>query len=214
MEQPVVYVMTHDSIGLGEDGPTHQPVETLASLRAMPNVEVFRPADALETAEAWEIALKRLDGPTVLALSRQKLPHLRADDGSENLSERGAYILRDCDGTPDVVLVATGSEVTLAVDAAQALTAEGRAVRVVSAPGLDRFLAQDKRYRDRVLPPGIPCVAAEAALRFGWDAVIGRDGAFVGMKGFGASAPAEALYDHFGITTDAIADVARNLLRG
>mgnify|MGYP000642475965 CR=1 FL=1 len=214
MEQPVVYVMTHDSIGLGEDGPTHQPVETLASLRAIPNVEVLRPADALETAEAWEIALTRLDGPSVLALSRQKLPPLREDDGSENLSQRGAYVLRDCDGTPDVILVATGSEVSLAVEAAEALAADGRAVRVVSAPSVGRFLAQDGGYRARVLPEGVPCVACEAALRFGWDAVIGRDGAFIGMTGFGASAPAEALYAHFGITADAIADAARNLLRG
>lgn len=214
MEQPVVYVMTHDSIGLGEDGPTHQPVETLASLRAMPNVEVFRPADALETAEAWEAALTRLDGPTVLALSRQKLPHLRQDDGSENLSERGAYILRDSEDEPQIVLIATGSEVSLAVEAAEALSSDGIAARVVSAPSLDRFLAQDVGYRERVLPSGTPCVAAEAALRFGWDAVIGRDGVFVGMRGFGASAPAEQLYAHFGITADAIADAARSLLRG
>ena len=214
MEQPVVYVMTHDSIGLGEDGPTHQPVETLASLRAIPNVDVLRPADALETAEAWELALTRLDGPTVLALSRQKLPPLREDDGSENLSQRGAYVLRDCDGDPDVVLIGTGSEVSLAVEAAKALAADGRAVRVVSAPSVGRFLAQDSGYRARVLPQGVPCVACEAALRFGWDAVIGRDGTFIGMTGFGASAPAEALYAHFGITADAIADAARNLLRG
>ena len=214
MEQPVVYVMTHDSIGLGEDGPTHQPVETLASLRAIPNVQVFRPCDALETAEAWEAALTRLDGPTVLALSRQKLPHLRSDDGSENLSSRGAYVLVDTDGAPDVVLIATGSEVSLAVEAAQALSGEGIAARVVSAPCVERFLAQDADYREAVLPRGVPCVAAEAALRFGWDALIGRDGAFVGMTGFGASAPADALYAHFGITAEAVADAARGLVRG
>jgi transketolase len=214
MEQPVVYVMTHDSIGLGEDGPTHQPVETLASLRAIPNVQVFRPCDALETAEAWEAALTRLDGPTVLALSRQKLPHLRSDDGSENLSSRGAYVLADTDGTPDVVLIATGSEVSLAVEAAQALSGEGIVARVVSAPCVERFLAQDADYREAVLPRAVPCVAAEAALRFGWDALIGRDGAFVGMTGFGASAPADALYAHFGITAEAVADAARGLVRG
>jgi transketolase len=214
MQQPVIYVMTHDSIGLGEDGPTHQPVETLAALRAIPNVEVFRPCDALETAEAWEAALTRLDGPTVLALSRQKLPHLRSDDGAENLSARGAYTLVDSDGAPDVLLIATGSEVSLAVDAAATLAGEGIAARVVSAPCVERFLAQDAGYQDAVLPQGVPCVAAEAALRYGWDAVIGRGGAFVGMNGFGASAPAETLYEHFGITADAIAAAARGLVRG
>lgn len=214
MQQPVIYVMTHDSIGLGEDGPTHQPVETLAALRAIPNVEVFRPCDALETAEAWEAALMRLDGPTVLALSRQKLPHLRSDDGAENLSAHGAYTLVDTDGAPDVLLIATGSEVSLAVEAAGTLAGEGIAARVVSAPCVERFLAQDAGYQDEVLPQGVPCVAAEAALRYGWDAVIGRGGAFVGMNGFGASAPAETLYEHFGITADAIAAAARGLVRG
>ncbi|WP_300540776.1 transketolase [Maricaulis sp.] len=213
MGQPVVYVMTHDSIGLGEDGPTHQPVETLASLRAMPNVEVIRPADALETAEAWEMALKRLEGPTILALSRQKVPHLRDDNGRDNRSERGAYILADTDRTPDVVLIGTGTETALAVDAAAALKAEGIEARVVSAPCLERFQAQDAAYRAQVVPAGIPCVAVEAALRFGWDGIIGREGAFVGMTGFGASAPAEALYDHFGITAKAVADAARGLLK-
>jgi transketolase len=213
MGQPVVYVMTHDSIGLGEDGPTHQPVETLASLRAMPNVEVIRPADALETAEAWEMALKRLEGPTILALSRQKVPHLRDDNGRDNRSERGAYILADTDRTPDVVLIGTGTETALAVNAAAALKAEGIEARVVSAPCLERFQAQDAAYRAQVVPAGIPCVAVEAALRFGWDGIIGREGAFVGMIGFGASAPAEALYDHFGITAKAVADAARGLLK-
>ena len=213
MEQPVVYVMTHDSIGLGEDGPTHQPVETLASLRAIPNLHVFRPCDALETAEAWDAALTRLDGPTVLALSRQKLPHLRSDDGAENLSARGAYVLADTDGTPDVVLIGTGSEVSLAVEAAETLAGEGIAARVVSAPCVERFMAEDAGYRASVLPDGVPCVAAEAALRYGWDALIGRNGAFVGMTGFGASAPAEALYEHFGITAGAIAEAARGLVR-
>ncbi|MHA6288873.1 transketolase [Maricaulis sp. CAU 1757] len=214
MQQPVIYVLTHDSIGLGEDGPTHQPVETLASLRAIPGLQVFRPADALETAEAWEIALKTPDRPSVLALSRQKLRFLRDDDGRDNRSVRGAYVLQDCDSQPDVVLVATGSEVSLAVEAAAKLTEEGRQVRVVSAPCLDLFLEQDFAYRDQVLPAGVPCVASEAALRYGWDTVIGRDGGFVGMTGFGASAPAEDLYRHFGITADAIAQTARDLLAG
>jgi transketolase len=214
MEQPVIYVMTHDSIGLGEDGPTHQPVETLASLRAIPNVEVFRPADALETAEAWELALKRLDGPTVLALSRQKVPHLRDDDGRDNRSEWGAYVLVDTDEAPDVVLIGTGTETQLAVQAAEMLAAEGIHARVVSAPCLERFHNQDDSYRDAVLPEGVPCVAVEAALRFGWDSLIGRSGAFVGMDGFGASAPAEALYEHFGITAEAVAEAARELVKG
>jgi transketolase len=212
MHQPVVYVMTHDSIGLGEDGPTHQPVETLASLRAIPNMHVFRPADALETAEAWDLALRRIDGPSVLALSRQKLPFLRSDDGSSNLSASGAYTLSDDVGSPDIVLVATGSEVCLAVEAARTLRAQGRKVRVVSAPCLDLLLEQGDAYLDELFPAGIPVVACEAALRFGWDQVIGRKGGFVGMTGFGASAPAEDLYAHFGITSAAIVEQAEALL--
>ncbi|WP_304070635.1 transketolase [Maricaulis maris] len=212
MHQPVVYVMTHDSIGLGEDGPTHQPVETLASLRAIPNMHVFRPADALETAEAWDLALRRIDGPSVLALSRQKLPFLRSDDGSTNLSASGAYTLSDDVGSPDIVLVATGSEVCLAVEAARTLRAQGRKVRVVSAPCLDLLLEQGDAYLDELFPAGIPVVACEAALRFGWDQVIGRKGGFVGMTGFGASAPAEDLYAHFGITSAAIVEQAEALL--
>lgn len=212
MEQPVVYVMTHDSIGLGEDGPTHQPVETLASLRAIPNMNVFRPADALETAEAWELALTNLTGPSTLALSRQKLPFLRQDDGSENLSARGAYTLVDTDGAPDIVLIATGSEVALAVEAAGKLSGEGIKARVVSAPCLELFAQQDDAYRDAILPRRVPRIASEAALRFGWDALIGISGGFVGMESFGASAPAGALYEHFGITADRIADTARAYL--
>ena len=211
MEQPVVYVLTHDSIGLGEDGPTHQPVETLASLRAIPNMYVFRPADALETAEAWELSLQRQDGPSVLALSRQKLPFLREDDGSENLSARGAYVLRDA-ADAKAVIIATGSEVSLAVEAAQSLAAKGIAARVVSAPCLDLFAEQDKAYRDTVLPEGVPVVAVEAALRYGWDSIIGRDGGFVGMTGFGASAPAGELYKHFGITAEAVVSEVEALL--
>jgi len=209
MEQPVIYVMTHDSIGLGEDGPTHQPVETLASLRAMPNMHVFRPADALETAEAWELALKRLDGPSVLALSRQGLPFLREDDGKDNCSARGAYTLVETEGEPDVVLIATGSEVSLAVEAAKSLADEGIAARVVSAPCLDLFMEQDEAYRDRILPRRIPRVGVEAALRYGWDSIIGINGGFVGMTGFGASAPAGELYESFGITTEAVIAAAK-----
>jgi transketolase len=203
MRQPVTYVFTHDSIGLGEDGPTHQPVEHLASLRAMPNVRVFRPADALETAECWEAALNETGGPSVLALSRQKLPFLRNDDGSENLSAKGAYILRD--GT-DGVFIATGSEVKIAMDAAEILEAQGHSIRVVSAPSLELFTAQDREYQDHVLPRSMPVVAVEAAARFGWDRWIGRDGGFVGMESFGESGPIDDLYAHFGITAERAAE--------
>ncbi|MEN0653263.1 MULTISPECIES: transketolase [Hyphobacterium] len=203
MRQPVTYVFTHDSIGLGEDGPTHQPVEHLASLRAMPNVRVFRPADALETAECWEAALNETGGPSVLALSRQKLPFLRGDDGSENLSAKGAYVLRE--GT-DGVYIATGSEVKIAMDAAEILEAQGHSIRVVSAPSLEVFAAQSAEYRDQVLPRNLPCVAVEAAARFGWDRWIGRDGGFVGMESFGESGPIEDLYAHFGITAERAAE--------
>lgn len=212
MEQPVVYVLTHDSIGLGEDGPTHQPVETLASLRAIPNMHVFRPCDALETAEAWELALLRADGPSVLALSRQGLPFLREDDGSENLSARGAYVLRDSTDAPELVIAATGSEVILAVEAAEKLSAKGIKVRVVSASCLDLFMEQDESYRQEVLPAGVPVVAVEAALQFGWDSMLGRPVRFVGMTGFGASAPAGELYAHFEITTDAVIAAAEDCL--
>mgnify|MGYP003674619719 CR=1 FL=1 len=209
MEQPVAYVFTHDSIGLGEDGPTHQPVEHLASLRAIPNVHVFRPADALETAECWEMTLRHDTGPSILALSRQKLPFVREDDGAENKSARGAYILRDADTARGVIL-ATGSEVSLAIEAAEALGREGIAVRVVSAPCLELFAQQDAAYQESVLPSGLPKVAVEAAARFGWDAWIGREGGFVGMDGFGASAPIADLYNHFGITAEQVAEEMRS----
>jgi len=211
MEQPVVYVLTHDSIGLGEDGPTHQPVETLASLRAIPNMHVFRPADALETAEAWELSLKRDNGPSVLALSRQKLPFLREDDGAENMSARGAYVLRDA-ADAKAVIIATGSEVSLAVEAQTKLAEQGIAVRVVSAPCLDIFLDQNASYQDEVLGTDLPVIGVEAALRFGWDSIIGRKGQFVGMSGFGASAPAGELYEHFNITAPAVAEAVRKAL--
>jgi len=205
MNQPVTYVFTHDSIGLGEDGPTHQPVEHLASLRAMPNVRVFRPADAMETAESWELALSHKTGPSLLALSRQKLHFARQDDGSENLTAKGAYVLRDA---PDAkaVIIATGSEIGIALEAAETLSDKGVPVRVVSAPCLEIFLEEDHAYQNSVLPESLPRIAVEAGLRYGWDAIIGRDGGFVGMTGFGASAPAEALYEHFGITADRIVE--------
>ncbi len=208
MGQPVVYVFTHDSIGLGEDGPTHQPVEHLSALRAIPNLETFRPCDAVETAEAWLCAAGRLDGPTALALSRQGLAPVRAE-ASENLTAKGAYVLREAEGDARAVIIATGSEVGLAIEAQAALAAEGAPVRVVSAPCLERFLRQPLSYRNAVCPPDLPMVAVEAGVRWGWDALIGREGGFVGMTGFGASAPIDELYDHFGITAEAVADEVR-----
>jgi len=203
----VIYVFTHDSIGLGEDGPTHQPVEHLAALRAIPNLAVFRPADAVEAAEAWMAALERTDGPSALILSRQKVPHLRTDDGSVNATKYGAYVLREADDAK-VTLIGTGTETCLAVEAAEKLAEKGVPARVVSAPSLETFLQQDPAYVERVVPRDIPAVAVEAALRWGWDALIGREGGFVGMAGFGASAPAEQLYAQFGITADRVVEEA------
>ncbi len=210
MGVPVAYVMTHDSIGLGEDGPTHQPVETIASLRAMPNLTVLRPADAVETAEAWEIAVASETTPTLLCLSRQGLPTVRTDAG-ENQSAKGAYVLREAEGPRDVTLFATGSEVEIALKAADLLAEGGVKAAVVSVPSFELFAAQDEAYRASVLGTA-PKVGVEAAVRQGWDAIIGSDGAFVGMTGFGASAPAGDLYRHFGITPEAVADAARGLL--
>jgi transketolase len=208
----VIYVMTHDSIGLGEDGPTHQPVEHLASLRAMPNLDVFRPADAVETAEAWECAIASERTPSVLCLSRQNLPTLRREHETENLTARGAYVLRETEGPRDVTLIATGSEVEIAIAAADALAAQGIKAAVVSAPYFERFAAQDEDYRNRVLGTA-PRVGVEAAVRAGWCALLDRGDAFVGMTGFGASAPAPDLYRHFGITAEAVAEAARTLVR-
>jgi transketolase len=210
MGVPVTYVLTHDSIGLGEDGPTHQPVETLASLRAIPNLNVLRPCDAVETAEAWELAVASDKTPFVLALSRQNLPTLRGDAG-ENKVAKGAYTLREAKGARDVTLIATGSEVEIAVAAADALAAEGINAAVVSAPSLELFNNQSAAYRAETLGTA-PRVVIEAAIQQGWDAIIGENGAFIGMTGFGASAPADALYKHFGITADAAAKAAKTLL--
>ncbi len=207
MGVPVAYVMTHDSIGLGEDGPTHQPVETMAGLRAIPNLTVIRPADVVETAEAWEIAATSAATPTVLCLSRQGLPCLRTEHTEENLTARGAYLLQG-GGDRDVTLIATGSEVELAVQAAALLAEDGIHAAVVSAPSFELFAAQDDTYRAAVLGTA-PRVGVEAAVRQGWDAVLDRSDAFVGMTGFGASAPAADLYRHFNITAEAVADAAR-----
>jgi transketolase len=203
----VVYVMTHDSIGLGEDGPTHQPVEHLAALRAMPHMRVFRPCDTIETAEAWQLALERKDGPTVLALSRQNLPQLR-DNSQKNLCASGAYELVPAGGRAKVTLFASGSEVQIAVEAQKALAAKGVPTRVVSVPSLDLFLQQPDEDRAKVIGTAPIRIAIEAAVRFGWDAVIGEHGGFVGMKSFGASAPIKDLYPYFNITADAVVDLA------
>jgi transketolase len=204
----VVYVMTHDSIGLGEDGPTHQPVEHLAALRAIPNMRVFRPCDAVEVTECWELALNRIDGPTVLALTRQNLPQLRTDAPANNPCSNGAYQLVAPQGEAKVSLFASGSEVEIAVAAQKQLAERGIASRVVSVPSLELLLAQPAEKRNAIIGNAPVKVAIEAAVRLGWDAVIGPDGAFVGMHGFGASAPAKDLYKHFGITAAAAVDAA------
>jgi transketolase len=204
----VVYVMTHDSIGLGEDGPTHQPVEHLSALRAIPNMRVFRPCDAVEVAECWELALNRIDGPTVLALSRQNLPQLRTTAPSDNPCGHGAYELVAAQGEAKVSLFATGSEVEIAVAAQKQLAERGIATRVVSVPALELLLAQPADRREAIIGKAPVKVAIEAAIRWGWDAVIGEDGEFIGMHGFGASAPAKDLYKHFGITAEAVVNAA------
>jgi transketolase len=212
MGKRVIYVMTHDSIGLGEDGPTHQPIEHLAMLRATPNLDVYRPADIIETAECWELALRSEDRPSVLVLSRQNLPMLRQAYTAENRSARGAYVLREPGGHRAVTLLATGSEVEIAVAAAEKLDAEhGIAAAVVSMPSWELFEEQDAACRKAVLGSA-PRVAVEAAARLGWDRWIGENGAFVGMTGFGASAPASDLYRHFGITPEAVAQAALKLI--
>ncbi len=208
----VVYVMTHDSIGLGEDGPTHQPVEHLAALRAMPNLHVFRPADAVEAAEAWEIALTSTKTPSVLCLSRQALPTLRTEHSEANLSSRGAYVLVEPEGGRDVTLVATGSEVEIARAAVDLLKDAGVRAALVSAPCFELFAAQDMHYRQSVLGAG-PRVGVEAAVELGWRRWIGEQGVFIGMSNFGASAPASELYRHFGITPETVASAALTLVQ-
>jgi transketolase len=199
----VVYVMTHDSIGLGEDGPTHQPVEHLSALRAIPNMRVFRPCDAVEVAECWELALNRINGPTVLALSRQNLPQLRTSTPADNPCGHGAYELVAAQGDAKVSLFASGSEVEIAVAAQKDLAGRGIAARVVSVPSLELLLAQPEDKQKAIIGNAPVKVAIEAAVRWGWDAVIGHDGTFIGMHGFGESGPAKDLYKHFGITAEA-----------
>ena len=210
MGQRVVYVLTHDSIGLGEDGPTHQPVESLAQLRALPGLTVLRPGDPVEVAEAWGVALAA-KGPVALVLSRQAVPVLRRTGLSHDTTARGAYVLSEAQGGPrQVTLIGTGTELSLAHEAQAILAAEGIRAAVVSMPSMELFAQQDAGWQEAVLGPcHIPRVAVEAALRFGWDGILGRSGRFVGMTGYGASAPAEVLYDHFGITAEKVAQAAR-----
>ncbi|MET0131858.1 MAG: transketolase, partial [Stenotrophomonas chelatiphaga] len=208
-----IHVYTHDSIGLGEDGPTHQPVEHLASLRYIPNNDVWRPCDAVESAVSWKAAITRQDGPSCLVFSRQNLPHQPRDAGQIAQIEQGGYVLADAEGgTPDVILIATGSEVSLATEAKAQLDAAGLKTRVVSMPSTDVFLRQDAAYRESVLPNAVrKRVAIEAGVTGFWRQFVGLDGAVVGIDTFGASAPADALYKHFGITTAHVVEAAKAL---
>ena len=213
MRQRVIYVMTHDSIGLGEDGPTHQPVEHVSSLRAIPNLNVFRPCDTVETAECWAAALAASSTPSILSLSRQGLPCMRTEHTDENLSAKGGYVLAEAEGTREVSLIASGSEVSIAMEARDQLQAEGVSVSVVSMPCLEKFEEQNQQYRDQVTPPEIPVVVVEAAIEQSWGRYLGRKGKFVGMSTFGASAPAGDLYKHFGITTENVRKAVKEVLR-
>ncbi|HEX4734656.1 MAG TPA: transketolase [Thermoleophilaceae bacterium] len=206
---PSVWVFTHDSIGLGEDGPTHQPIEQLAHLRAVPNMRVVRPAGANECALTWQYAINRQDGPTTMALSRQGLPVWDPKGVPADAIERGGYVLRNKSGKPDIVLVGTGSEVHVCNAAVDVLEEQGVTARLVSMPCVENFLAQDDDYRDDVLPPGVPRVAVEAAATLGWERIVGIDGAIVGMTTFGASASQKDLYKHFGFTPEHVAEVAK-----
>ena len=213
MKLPAIWVYTHDSIGLGEDGPTHQPIEQLAGARAVPRLNVVRPADANETALAWRFALAQNEAPTLLALSRQGLPNLDPDAVPEDAIERGAYVLRDSgDSEPDLILMGTGSEVALCLEAAETLEGQGVSTRVVSMPCLDTFAEAEPAYRDEVLPPSVRArVACEAAARLGWDRWIGDDGEFLGMETYGESGPAKDVYAHFGITADRLVELGKQV---
>ncbi len=212
MKQRVIYVLTHDSIGLGEDGPTHQPIEHLAMLRATPNMYVFRPCDAVETAEAWEVALESTETPSVMALSRQGLPTVRTERTNENLTQKGGYILKNVRGNRDLTLMATGSEIAIALEAAEVLESQGRQVAVVSMPCWELFDQQSDQYRQSVLGSA-PRIAVEALTGFGWDRYLRTQDVFIGMNDFGASGPAPELYQHFGITKEAICETAERLIQ-
>ena len=213
MKQRSIMVYTHDSIGLGEDGPTHQPIEQIASLRMTPNMNAWRPCDTVESAVAWKHAIERTDGPSALIFSRQNLPCMARTDGQLALVERGGYILKECVDTPELILIATGSEVALAVQAAAVLSEQGRRVRVVSMPSTDVFDAQDAAYKQSVLPLEVPArIAIEAAAADFWYKYVGLDGRIIGMTTYGESAPAEDLFPYFGFTVDAIVATAEELL--
>jgi len=208
----VIYVMTHDSIGLGEDGPTHQPIEHLAALRAIPHLLVLRPADGVETAECWEIALKHTENPSILALSRQAVANVRSKPSAENLSAKGAYVLREPEGGRDVTLIATGAEVGIAAEAAGALAQEGVRAALVSMPSMELFRAQTDAYRAKVLGSA-PRVAIEAGIVQCWHEWIGTNGGFAGLSDFGASAPAAKLFEHFGLTPGKTVETVLRLLK-
>jgi transketolase len=212
----VIYVWTHDSVGLGEDGPTHEPVEHYAALRAMPNLWFMRPGDANETAAAWALAIERRDGPVALALTRQKLPTLAGTaEGARAGVARGGYVLREAKGKkPEVILIGTGSELQLAFAAAEALEAEGTPARVVSLPCWELFDAQDQEYRDEILPPAVKKrVAIEIGATFGWERWVGNEGAIIGLDHFGASAPAGTIFEKFGFTDERVTEVARRVVK-
>ncbi len=213
MGQRVIYVLTHDSIGLGEDGPTHQPVETLAMLRALPNFRVFRPCDAVETAECWALALENMVGPSGLVLTRQGVPLQRLEHTDDNLCGRGGYVLAEGNvGKRQVTLLATGSEVQIAMAAREKLQADGVSTAVASMPCWELFDIQDNIYRDGVLGQNTVRVAIEAGVRMGWDSYVRPNGGFIGMSGFGASAPAGELYKHFDITAENVVQTVKNQL--
>jgi len=213
MEAQNIFVFTHDSIGLGEDGPTHQPVEHVQSLRIMPNMRVWRPCDTVETAVAWRDAIEHRTGPTSLVLTRQGLPHQARDNAQVDAIRRGGYVLRDSEGIPDLILIATGSEVPLAMRAADTLSDNGRNVRVVSMPCIELFDEQPSDYRSSVLPPLVSArIAIEAGVADGWWRYVGPDGRVIGMQSFGASAPAGELFRHFGFSEENVIQVAGELL--
>jgi transketolase len=213
MEVQNIFVYTHDSIGLGEDGPTHQPIEHAASLRIMPNMRVWRPCDTVETAVAWRDSIERQGGPSSLILTRQGLPHQNRTAEQIKGIAKGGYILRDCDGAPELILIATGSEVSLAMDAADEIAGAGTAVRVVSMPCTDLFDSQSDNYRESVLPAATTKrVAIEAGVPEGWWRYVGSSGRVIGMSSFGASAPAEQLFEHFGFSVSNVVSVANDVL--
>jgi transketolase len=213
MQVPGVFVFTHDSIGLGEDGPTHQPVEHLASLRIIPNLNVWRPCDAVESAQAWRAALESTDAPNALVFTRQGLPHQTRDAAQIAAIARGGYVLRDCEGEPELILIATGSEVQIAAMARETLAAAGRRVRLVSMPCTSLFDSQDAAYRESVLPSGVRSrLAIEAGVSDFWYRYVGTDGGVIGIDRFGESAPAELLFEHFGFTAERICETALSLV--